>query len=134
MYEALISQLAQGSLALDLADETKENLEILKNMSQSQEFRADTHAARQDDVELESLIANLFNQVEGSDMADYWRDLLTLTDALIQNINAVHICNWDEYVSSLHAILPWMIAYDNNCYERWLPDFRAMLTTLPADQ
>lgn len=67
-------------------------------------------------------------------MADYWRDLLCMTDALMQNVHAVHICNWDEYVSSLRAMLPWMVAYDNNRYGRWLPDFWAMLTALPADQ
>ncbi|KAI4813533.1 hypothetical protein KUCAC02_002772, partial [Chaenocephalus aceratus] len=42
--------------------------------------------------------------------------------------------NWDEYVSSLRAMLPWMVAYDNNRYGKWLPDFWAMLTALPADQ
>ena len=47
------------------------------------------------------------------------------------NVHAVHIGNWDEYVSSLRAMLPWMIAYDNNRYGRWLPDFWVMLTTLP---
>ena len=31
-------------------------------------------------------------------------------------------------------MLPWMIAYGNNRYGRWLPYFWAMLTTLPADQ
>ncbi|KAL8591125.1 hypothetical protein ACOMHN_063749 [Nucella lapillus] len=31
-------------------------------------------------------------------------------------------------------MLPWMVAYDNNRYGRWLSDFWAMLTALPADQ
>ena len=57
-----------------------------------------------------------------------------MTNALMQNVHAVHICNWDEYVSSLRAMLPWMVAYDNNRYGRWLPDFWAMLTPLPDDQ
>ena len=56
-----------------------------------------------------------------------------MVDALMQNVHAVHICNWDEYVSSLRAMLQWMIAYDNSKYGRWLPDFWAMLTTLPLD-
>ena len=59
---------------------------------------------------------------------------MSMTDALMQNVHAVHVCNWDEYVSSLRAMLPWMIAYDNNRYGRWLPDFWAMLKALPADQ
>jgi len=57
-----------------------------------------------------------------------------MVDELMQNVHAVHICNWDEYVSSLHAMLPWMIAYDNNKYGRLLPDFWAMLATLPLVQ
>ena len=31
-------------------------------------------------------------------------------------------------------MLPWMVAYDNNRYGRWLPNFWAMLTALPDDQ
>ena len=57
-----------------------------------------------------------------------------MTDALMQNVHAIHVCNWDEFVSSLRAMLPWLIAYDNNQYGRWLPDFWAMLTSLPVDQ
>ena len=134
MYEALMSQLIKERLIPSLADETRENLEILIDMGLSQESRAAAHAALEDDGNLETLITNLFTNVEASDMADYWRDFLSMTDALMQNVHAVHICNWDEYVSSLHAMLPWMVAYDNNRYGRWLPDFWAMLTALPADQ
>ena len=134
MYEALISQLVQGRLTPNLADETRENLEILRDTSRSKESRTAAHSALQDDADLDDLIGDLFNQVEASDMADYWRDFLSMTDALMQNVHAVHICNWDDYVSSLRAMLPWMVAYDNNRYGRWLPDFWAMLTALPADQ
>ena len=66
-------------------------------------------------------------------MAVYWRDFLNMTDALMQNVHAVHSCNWNEYVTSLCAMLPWMVAYDKINYGRWLPDFWAMLTTLPPD-
>ena len=31
------------------------------------------------------------------------------------------------------AILPWMVAYDNNRYGRWLSNLWAMLTALPVD-
>jgi hypothetical protein len=135
MYEALMSQLVKGRpITTDLAEETRENLEILRDTSKSQESRTAAHVALQNDADLESLINDIFTPVEASDMADYWRDFLSMTDALMQNVHAVHICNWDEYVCSLRAMLPWMIAYDNNRYGRWLPDFWAMLTTLPADQ
>ena len=38
-----------------------------------------------EEADLESLITNIFTQTEASDMADYWRDFLSMTDALMQN-------------------------------------------------
>ena len=67
-------------------------------------------------------------------MADYWKDFLSMTDALMQNVHAVHIGNWDEYVSSLHVMMPWMVAYDKDRYGRWLPYFWVMLTSLTAEK
>ncbi|KAL8606602.1 hypothetical protein ACOMHN_009487 [Nucella lapillus] len=118
MYEALMSQLVQERITPDLGGETRENIRILRNTSLSKEARAAAHAALEEDADLENLITNLFTNVEASDMANYWRDFLTMTDALMQNVHAVHECNWDEFVISLRAMLPWMVAYDNNRYGR----------------
>ena len=115
--EALVSQLVKVRLVPNLAGETKKNLVILRNPSLIQESRVAVHT-----------------HVDGSDLADYWKDFLSMTDTLMQNVYAVHICNWDEYVSSLRAMMPWIIAYDNNWYGRWLPDFWAMLASLTAEQ
>ena len=38
-----------------------------------------------------------------------WRDYLSVTDTVMQNVHAVHACNWDKTVSSLHSMLPCMI-------------------------
>ena len=57
-----------------------------------------------------------------------------MTDTLIQNVHAVHICHWDEYVSSLRAMIPWMVAYNNNWCGRWQPHFWSMHTSLTAEQ
>ena len=57
-----------------------------------------------------------------------------MVDALRLNVLAVHVCNWEEYVSSLRVMLSWTVAYDNNRYGRWLPDFWAVLTALLVDQ
>ncbi len=79
----------------------KGETEILRDTTRSQKSRTDAHAALNDDDDLESTIGDLFNQVENSDMADYWTDFMSMTDALMHNVHAVHICNWDEYVSSM---------------------------------
>ena len=66
-----MSQLVNGKLTSDLADETRENLKILKNTSLSQEPCIVAHVALAEEADLESLITNVFTQTEASDMADY---------------------------------------------------------------
>ena len=51
------------------------------------------------DADLEERIANVFIHVDTSDMANYWEDFLSMVDALMQNVHAVHICNWDGYLT-----------------------------------
>ena len=55
-----------------------------------------------------------------------------MMDALMQNVHAVYICYW--YMTSLHAMLSRMVAYDSNRYGRWLHDFGVMLTVPLDDQ
>ena len=130
MYEALVNQLVKKRIILNLDDEMRENLAVLRDTCLSQESRTAAHVALEDDPDLERFITNWFTHVEGSDMA--LLKGLPVHD-IMQNVHAVHICNLDEYVSSLHAMLPRIVAY-NPRYGRWLPDFWAMLTALPADQ
>ena len=134
MYEALMSRLVKERITPYLADVTKKTLKILRDPTHSQEAHVAAHKTLEEDPNLQNLIANLLKHVEESDMATYWKDFLSMTDALMQNVHAVHSCNWDEYVKSLRAMLPWMVVYDNNRYGRWLSDFWAMLTSLPANQ
>ena len=114
-------------LTPDLVDETTENLDILRNMTFSQQCHAVDHAALEEDVDLEKLFINLSTQMEASDMTVYQRDFLSMTDTLMQNVHALHICTWVEYVSSLHAKPTW---YHNNRDGRWLSYVWAMLTAL----
>ncbi len=50
------------------------------------------------------------------------------------NVHAIHTCNWDEYLTSLQKMMPWLVIYDQTNYGRWLPHFWAMLSALPAEQ
>ena len=67
-------------------------------------------------------------------MADFWLSFLDMVDVLMMNVHAIHSCNWDEFLSSMCKMLPWLMIYDNDKYGRWLPDFWAMLAALPPDQ
>ena len=60
MYEAFMSQLVQHGLTPNLADKTRDNLELLRDTSISQETRANARAELEDDAHLDNLITNLF--------------------------------------------------------------------------
>ena len=81
MCEVLMSQQRQRRLTPNLADETRENLEILRDISLSQESHTTAYSSLKDDADLECLITNLFTQGETSDRCTQ------------QNVLAVHICN-----------------------------------------
>ena len=134
VIEALISQLVKKNVISALDVKITDNIDILIVMTVSQESRAAAHAELENDSDLANHIANLFTHLEGSDMSDYCMGFLSVTDAIMQNVHVVHACNWDNYVCSLRAMMPWIVVYDKNRYGRWLLDFWAMLTSLPAEQ
>ena len=57
-----------------------------------------------------------------------------MSDHLVQFLDACHARNFTEYLSSTYNMLPGLMAYDNHDYGRWLPDYWAMLATLPDEQ
>jgi hypothetical protein len=67
-------------------------------------------------------------------MGDFWLSFLEMTDPLIQNIHACHSQNATEYISSSFDMLPWLVAYDNHNYGRWLTDYWAMVSSLSEEQ
>ena len=64
---------------------------ILQCGKLSQESRANAHKALEEDADLEALVGNLFTHVDASNMAKYWKNFLSMVDALMQNVHAVHI-------------------------------------------
>jgi len=59
---------------------------------------------------------------------------MEMVKVLTQNIHAIRTSNWTQFKSSLTLMLPLMQIYDNEKCGRHLPDFTAVLDTLPADQ
>ena len=129
--EALISKLLKD---VNLSAETKKKLDMLRDTTQDQETRSAAHEALMGETEISDLVNNIFNHVDGSDMADYWKDFLDMTDALMQSVHACHTVDFDEYVSSVRAMLPWIYAYDKQNYGRWLSDFWVVLINVTEDQ
>ena len=67
-------------------------------------------------------------------MGDFWLSFLEMTDVLAQNVHACHIGDFSEYLSSTYEMLKYLRTYNNNNYGRWLPDFWALLSSLPLEQ
>jgi len=63
----------------------------------------------------------MFNDLKESDMANYWIDFMSMVEILMMNVHAINTCNWEEYLISLREMMPWLVAYDQTNYARWLP-------------
>ena len=59
---------------------------------------------------------------------------MEMVEILTQNIHSLRTQNWPEFKSSLKLMRPWLKAYDNNKYSRVLPDFCAILYSVPKEQ
>ncbi len=51
---------------------------------------------------------------------DYWLKTLSLEIIMLLFIRSIHEGNFQLYMESLTAIVPWMFALDHTHYSRWL--------------
>lgn len=120
---------------LNLKTETRQKLEMLRDTAADQTTHKAAHDELEEDEEITQLVDKIFQDMEDmGDMAAYWKDFLEMAGAVLQSIHAIHTVDFDEYVRSVRAMLPWMLGYDRLKYGRWLPDFWTMLLNLPPDQ
>ena len=65
------------------------------------------------------LITGIFPSVIMSDMAEYWKDFLSLCDTLFLSVHANHCTNaFQDLIDSQRTMLPRLTIYDNNQYPR----------------
>ena len=103
-------------------------------MSNSQECLASALEKFESDPTIDNLICGMFQDLEVSDMANYWIDFMSMVEVLMMNMYAVHTCNWEEYLISLREMMPWLVIYDQTNYARWLPNFLVKLSSLNTEQ
>ena len=73
--------------------ETKKNLETLRDTTLSQDTHSAAHLALENDADLQELVSNLFSHV---DMAEYWKDFLFMTDALMMKSDLLSILHNEQ--------------------------------------
>ena len=59
---------------------------------------------------------------------------MEMSDILLLDVDTCHIVNLDEYLSSTGAMLPGMLACNNHDYGKCLPDYWAMIGSLPYEK
>ena len=59
---------------------------------------------------------------------------MEMSNILLQDVDACHVGNLDEHLSSTRAMLPGMLAYNNHDYGKCLPDYWAMISSLPYEK
>ena len=67
---------------------------------------------------------------ENTVMGEYWMRFMKISNILLQNVDACHAGNLDEYLSCSRTMLSGMLAYNNHDYGIWLPDYWAMISSL----
>ncbi len=97
------------------------------------EVLQEAHTNLEEDEDLNDLINQVYEKL-GTDMGDIWISFIGMTDPLVQYSYACHAQDASEYLSSTYDMLPGLMAYDNHDYGRWLPDYWAMLSSLPDEQ
>ena len=69
-----------------------------------------------------------------TDIEYYWLSFMKMSDILLENVDAWHVGNFDEYLLSTHDMLPGWLTYSNHDYGRWLPDYWAAMSSLPYEK
>lgn len=133
-YEALVySALDKRLEGYILSEEIQASLSKLRCSVDQQELN-DAHAELENNADLKVLVDSLFQNFDGAPHAEFWISFLEMVEILTQNIHSIRTRNWLEFKSSLKLMLPWMHIYDNDRYGRHLPDFIAVLESLPQIQ
>ena len=98
MYETLMHLLLNKNLTgLEFDASTKTQRAVLREpMSNSQECLAPALEKLESDPAMDNLICNMFQDLEVSDMANYWIYLMSIVEVLMMNVYAVHTCSWEE--------------------------------------
>jgi len=65
-------------------------------MSTSQECIASAVEQLDNDLAIDDLIHNMFQDLEELDMANYWMNFMSMVEILMMKVHAIHTCNWED--------------------------------------
>ena len=117
-----------------LSSNTVKNLDILRKvLTENHDNISSAYSDLEMDEDIQKLVEGVYEKIN-TDMGDYWLSFLGMSDILLQNVDACHVGNLDEYLSSTLDMVPGELAYNNHDYGKMLPDFWAMICSLPYER
>ena len=112
----------------------QEKLDILRSYGSSVEKQC-SHEELMDLNEMNDLITGIFPFSTISNIAEYWKDFLSMCDAFFLSVHDNHCTNaFQDLIDSQRAKLPSLTIYDKNQYSRWLPYFWSVLTNIQRNR
>ena len=133
-YETLVHHALNHRLeGSALSSDVKESLQKLRNLTCPAEIK-EAYDDLENNDEIKDIVETLLRDCSDSDHASLFVSFMEMVEILTQNIHSLRTQHWREFKSSLKLMKPWMISYGNDKYGRTLPDFCAVLESLPKEQ
>ena len=70
------------------------------------------------------------SEASNSSRIRYWLSFLEMVEVLLLHYHSMRCQNWENYLLSIRLMLPWMAAYDNLHYSRYLSIYWSMMNNL----
>ena len=119
IHKRLKKVLENKTLSVD----TLAKLNTLRRaLDESKDVLTEAYSHLNDNDDIKGLI-NAVYKTPSTDIGDFWLSFMEMSDILLQNVHACHVGD-----------LTGLLAYNNHDYGRWLPDYWAMISSLPEDQ
>ena len=67
-------------------------------------------------------------------MARFWLSYMEMVEILYMHYHAMRTQNWEEYLTSIRMMLPWMLVYDILHYSRYLSLYRSQMNNLDEEK
>lgn len=83
-------------------------------------------------TEFISFVESLSTQ--DSEMANYWTSFLEMVEILLMHNDSLRSQCWENYCNSLRLMQPWLAAYNNTNYTRYITIYWASLQQLNDEQ
>ena len=110
-----------------LSSENIHNLEVVrKALTENKDNLASVYADLEIDENIQKLVDTVYERAN-TDMGENWMSFMEISDILLQNVDACHVGNLDEYLFSTRAMIS-SLPYEKKKYFKY---FAQSMTGLP---